>query len=93
MPNDDKKPAVKEQPDDGKERNPLQSEAKPAAERLDRLTESLTELRKSSEDLKARIADARRQNDMPIDSALGNPNWEAEAADGRLDVPDDEDDK
>ena len=30
---------------------------------------------------------------MPINSALGNPNWEAEAADGRLDVPDDEDDK
>ena len=93
MPYDDKQPAVKERSDDGKERNPAQREAEPAAERLDRLTESLTELRKSSEDLKARIADARRHNDMPIDSALGNPNWEEDAGDGRFDVPDDEDDK
>ena len=77
MPNDDKKPAVKEQSDDGKEGNPVQAEAQPAAERLDRLTESLSELRKASEDLEARIADARRHNEMPIDSALGNPNWEA----------------
>ncbi len=30
---------------------------------------------------------------MPIDSALGNPDWEQNAADGRLDVPDEEDDK
>ena len=93
MPDDDKKPAVKEKSDDGKEGNSVQPEAEPAAERLDRLSESLTELRKSSEELKAGIADARRHNDMPIDSALGNPNWEEDAADGRLDVPDDEDDK
>jgi len=93
MPNDDKKPAVNEQSDDGKERNPVQAEAEPAAERHDRLTESLSELRKASEDLEARIADARRHNEMPIDSALGNPNWEQDAADGRFDVPDEEDDK
>jgi len=93
MPNDDQKPAVKEQSEDGKEGNPVQPEAGPAAERLDGLTESLSALRKASEDLKARIADARRHNDMPIDSALGSPSWEEAAADGRLDVPDDEDDK
>jgi len=46
-----------------------------------------------SADLRARIADAKRRNEMPIDSALGNPNWEEGAADGRLDVPDEEDDK
>ncbi len=74
-------------------RNPVQPEAQPGAERLDRLTESLSELRKASEVLKARIADARRHNEMPIDPALGNPNWEEDAADGRLDVPDEEDDK
>jgi hypothetical protein len=93
MPNDDNKPAVKKLPDEGKEGNPVQAEAEPAAERLDQFTESLSELRKASEDLKARIAGARRHNEMPIDSALGNPNWEQDAADGRFDVPDEEDDK
>ncbi len=93
MPNDDKKPAVNEQSDDGKEGNTVQAEAQPGAERLDRLTESLSEVRKAAEDLKARIADARRHNEMPIGSALGNPNWEEDAADGRFDVPDEEDDK
>jgi hypothetical protein len=90
MPNDDK-PAVKEQSDNWKEGNPIQPESEPAAERVDRLIESLSEMRRASEDLEARIADARRHNGMPIDSALGNPNWEREAADGRLDVPDEED--
>ncbi len=93
MPNDDDKRAVEKLPDDGKEGNPVQAEAEPAAERLNRFDESLSELRKAAEDLKARIGDARRHNDMPIDSALGNPNWEEDAADGRLDVPDEEDDK
>jgi hypothetical protein len=93
MPNDDQKPAVKERSDDGKEGNPVQPEAEPGAERLDEFTASLPELRKASEDLKTRIADARRHNDMPIDSALGSPSWEEAAADGRFDVPDDEDDK
>jgi hypothetical protein len=93
MPNDDDKPAVKERSDDGKEGNPVQPQAQPGAERLDRITESLSELRKASDDLKAKIAEARRRNEMPIDSALGNPNWEQDAADGRFDVPDEEDDK
>jgi hypothetical protein len=29
---------------------------------------------------------------MPFDSTLGNPNWDKNAADGHLDVPDDDDD-
>ena len=48
-----------------------------------------SDLKKASEDLKARIAEAKSRNDMPLDAALGNPNWEKKAADGHLDVPDD----
>jgi hypothetical protein len=50
-----------------------------------------SELRKAADDLKARIAEARVRNDMPLDANLGNPNWERRAADGHLDVPDDDD--
>jgi hypothetical protein len=46
------------------------------------------ELQKASEDLKARIAEAKKHIDMPLDQALGNPGWEQRAADGRLDRPD-----
>jgi hypothetical protein len=42
--------------------------------------------------LKTKIAEARGRNDMPLDSTLGNPNWDKNAADGHLDVPDDDDD-
>jgi len=44
-----------------------------------------SDLWKASEDLKTKIAEAKRRNDMPLDSALGNPNWEKNAADGHLD--------
>lgn len=53
---------------------------------------ALSELRKTSEGLKTRITEAKRRNDMPLDSALGNPHWEERAADGSLDLPDDKDD-
>jgi len=53
---------------------------------------STTNLRKASEELKARIAKARGRSDMPFDSTLGNPNWDKDAADGHLDVPNDDDD-
>ena len=52
---------------------------------------SMSDLRRASEELKAKIAEAKARNDMPIDSTLGNPNWDKNAADGHLDVPDDED--
>jgi hypothetical protein len=52
---------------------------------------SVSDLRKASEELKAKIAEAKVRNDMPLDSALGNPKWEKNAADGHLDVPDDGD--
>jgi hypothetical protein len=51
----------------------------------------VAELRKASDDLKAKIAEAKTRNDMPLDAALGNPHWEKNAADGHLDVPDDDD--
>ena len=62
-------------------------EKKPA----DQGTPSTEDLRKASEELKAKIAEAKARNDMPLDSALGNPNWEKRAADGRFDLPDDDD--
>ena len=49
-------------------------------------------LRKASAKLKAKIAEARDRSDMPFDSTLGNPNWDKNAADGHLDIPDDDDD-
>jgi hypothetical protein len=52
-----------------------------------------SDLWKASEDLKTKIAEAKRRNDMPLDSALGNPNWEKNAADGHLDVRDEEGDE
>jgi hypothetical protein len=54
---------------------------------------STRSLRKASQELKARIAKARGRSDMPFDSTLGNPKWDKDAADGRLDVPDDDDDR
>jgi hypothetical protein len=49
-------------------------------------------LRKASEELKDKIAEAKRRQNMPLDSALGSPEWEARAADGRFDLPEEEDD-
>jgi len=50
-------------------------------------------LAKASEELKAKIAEAKARNDMPLDSALGNPKWEKGAANGHLDVPEVADDE
>jgi hypothetical protein len=55
-------------------------------------SESMRGLRQASDDLKGRIAEAKRQHDMPLDSALGNPAWEERAADGRFDLPDEDED-
>jgi hypothetical protein len=85
MPDDENNPVVKEPP--------VQAGAESGSELFDPKPGSLPELRKASEDLKTRITEAKRRNEMPIDSALGNPDWEQGAADGRLDVPDEEDDK
>jgi hypothetical protein len=52
---------------------------------------SEAELRKASKDLKGRIEEAKRANNMPLDSALGSPDFEKRAADGHLDRAEDED--
>ena len=53
---------------------------------------SLPDLKEASKDLKEKIAEAKARNDMPLDSALGKPKWEKDAADGHLDVPEVADD-
>jgi hypothetical protein len=54
-------------------------------------TESLRKLKEASQDLKSRIEAEKHAHDMPIDSKLGNPDWEELAKDGRFDRPADED--
>jgi len=53
---------------------------------------SMSDLRRASAELKTKIAEAKARNDMPIDSTLGNPDWDKNAADGHLDVADGDDD-
>ena len=54
---------------------------------------SLEQLKAASGRLKDKIEQERKRHDLPLDSNLGDPNWEESAADGHLDVPsnDDED--
>ena len=65
----------------------------PTPSRSTRARRLSAELRKASEDLKTRIAEAKRHNDLPVDSALGSPGWEQSVADGHLDQPEEDDDK
>jgi hypothetical protein len=41
--------------------------------------------------MKRKIDEAKKANNMPIDSQLGSPDFERRAADGSLDVKDDDD--
>jgi len=93
MEKDDNHPPVKEPPDEDKEGKRIQAEAQSDTEPFDASKASVPEMRKAAEDLKARIAEAKRHNDLPVDSALGSPSWERNAADGHLDQPEDDDDK
>ena len=52
----------------------------------------MSDLKWASEELKAKIAEAKARSDMLFNSTLGNPNWDKNAADGHLDVPNDDDD-
>ena len=56
-------------------------------------SEAEAAMRRASEELKTRIDEARKRNDMPIDSTLGNPKWDQDASDGHLDRRDDDDDE
>jgi hypothetical protein len=60
---------------------------KPAGEEF---SKSLKRLEEESNELKSRIDRERHAHDMPVDSRLGNPNWEEKAADGRFDRPKDD---
>ncbi len=60
---------------------------KPAGEDF---SKSLKELEEKSSELKAKIDQERRAHDMPVNAQLGVPNWEEKAADGRFDLPKDE---
>jgi hypothetical protein len=70
----------------------VQAQTQSDTEPFDSGSGSPADLRQAAEDLKTKIAEAKRRNDMPVDSALGNPGWERRAADGHLDVPDEDDD-
>ena len=52
---------------------------------------STSRLQQKSAKLKAKIAAAKARSDMPFDATLGSPNWDKDAADGHLDLPDDDD--
>ena len=87
------RPPIKETPDDPNNERHIQAEAQSDTEPFDAETASFPELQKASEDLKTRIAEAMRRNEMPVDSALGSPSWEQRVADGRLDKPEEDDGK
>jgi hypothetical protein len=55
-------------------------------------TKSLDRLKEKSKEVKAKIEQEKRRQDLPLDSHLGNPKWEENAADGHLDVPEQDDD-
>ena len=54
--------------------------------------ETIVDLKRQSEDLKARIEEQRRKSAMPVNSSLGDPKIDAENADGRRDLKDDDED-
>ncbi|MBV8105432.1 MAG: hypothetical protein JO223_12575 [Hyphomicrobiales bacterium] len=66
-----------------------QRSAEQAAEDL---TKSLDRLKEKSKEVKAKIEQEKRRQNLPLDSNLGNPEWEENAADGHLDVHEQDDD-
>lgn len=52
----------------------------------------IEDLEAAAKRLKEKIAEERRRHDMPLNSTLGDPNWDERAKDGRFDRPDDDDD-
>jgi hypothetical protein len=58
----------------------------------EKLNAASEKLKKDSADLKRKIEEAQKNHFMPLDSQLGSPDFERRAADGSLDVRDDDDD-
>jgi hypothetical protein len=92
MQPDKSTPAVSRPPANDDNGKTVQAQAQSDTEPFDAGSGSASDLRQAAEDLKTKIAEAKRRNDLPVDSALGNPAWERRAADGHLDVPDEDDD-
>ncbi len=65
---------------------------KPTEQSPDEFSRSLDRLKEESKEMKDRIEQEKRKHDLPLDSNLGNPAWEESVADGRLDLPEDDDD-
>ena len=64
---------------------------KPSEQSPEDFSKSLEQLKQESQEVKAKIEREKRRHDLPLDSNLGDPAWEEKAADGRFDIPDDED--
>ena len=82
-------PVAGQPPASDKDGKAVQAEAQSDTEPFDAEGESLD--CQSGGRLESKIDEAKRRNDMPMISALGNPGWEQRAADGHLDVPDQDD--
>ncbi len=91
MQPDNSIPAAGGSPPNAEDEKANQAQVQSDKEPFDTGKGALPELRKAADDLKTKIDEAKRRNDMPVDSALGNPGWEQRAADGHLDVPDQDD--
>jgi hypothetical protein len=93
MQPDKNMPAMSKPPANDKDGRINQAEAQSDTEPFGAESGSPPGLREeAAEDLKAKIAEARRRSDLPLDSALGNPAWERSAGDGRFDISDEDDD-
>jgi len=78
---------MKEKPDTQGEPDPSPTEANgPGA------SQSLEALEAATKRLGEKIAEAKRRHDLPVDSTLGDPNWDERAKDGRFDRKDDDED-
>jgi hypothetical protein len=65
---------------------------KPSDQTAEDFSKSLDQLKEKSKEVKAKIEQEKRRHDLPLDSKLGNPAWEDKAADGHLDIPEQDDD-
>ena len=63
----------------------------PSEQSQEDFSKSLERLKQELQEVKAKIEQEKRRHDLPLDSNLGDPEWEEKAADGRFDVPEDED--
>jgi hypothetical protein len=58
----------------------------------DTVEPSFDNLKQASHDLKDKIEELKRKTAMPVNSSLGDPATDAANADGRHDLPPDDDD-